>query len=85
MNGDVDLTQPSTKPGIVRLVVLAIATGSFVTIFTLAVLLVLNIKPDTVILTAFVSLAGQLTGALTGLLINTRSQKTETPPEPPQP
>jgi len=69
---------PATSPDIIKIVVVAIAIGSFTTVATLGVLLVLGSKPDNNILLAFVSLAGQLTGALTGLLINTRSQPTQT-------
>ena len=68
-----NFTIPATSKQIIVIVVIAIAVGAVTCVGTLAWCLLTGTKPDTVILTAFVALTGQLVGSLTGLLVNTRT------------
>jgi uncharacterized membrane protein YjjB (DUF3815 family) len=68
-----NFTLPTTSKGIIKIVVIAIAIGAIACVGSLSFCLIFNVKPEPVILTAFVALTGQLVGSLTGLLINTRS------------
>lgn len=66
--------QPTTNLRIITIVVLSIATDSLIGIATLAYCMVIQIKPDPTLITAFVGITSGLVGALTGLLVNTRTQ-----------
>jgi hypothetical protein len=70
MNG---FTIPSTSVRVIAIVVTAIALDAFIGITTLSVCLVMGIKPDPTLITAYVGITGGLVGALTGLLANTRT------------
>lgn len=67
---------PQTHPKIIFIVVCSIAGLAFLTAGSLCFCLLSKEKPDQVLLTAVVGLSTGCVGALTGLLINTRT----TPP-----
>lgn len=73
----------STSIRIITIVVCAIATNATLGLMTLAYCMVTGRQPDPVLVTAFVSLTSGFAGALTGMLINTRSTPHE-PTDPPE-
>lgn len=68
-----NFTVPATSLRIITLVVVAIAINVTACIGTMAYCLISRITPDTPLFTAFVGVTGALSGALTGLLVNTRT------------
>lgn len=74
---------PATSIRIITIVVIAIASDATIGILTLAYCMISMIQPPESLTTAFVGITSGLVGALTGLLINTRSgQATETTDKP---
>ncbi len=70
---------PQTEPGVIKVVVVVIGLGAIMGMITYAAMLILQIKPDGVILAAFISVEGQLVGAFTGMLMNTRTRPNGAP------
>lgn len=68
-----NFTIPATSKRIITIVVSTIAICAVVTITTLSTCVILNVKPDATLLTAYVGITTGALGALTGLLANTRS------------
>lgn len=68
-----NFTVPATSLRIITIVVFAIAVNVTICIGTMAYCLISKITPDTTLFTAFVGVTGGLAGALTGLLVNTRT------------
>lgn len=66
----------ATSLRITTIVVLSIAVLAGLAVITLAWCMISEIKPEQALLTAFVGIASGLVGALTGLLINTRTSLT---------
>jgi len=64
---------PTTNLRIITIVVLSIAANSFIGISTLSYCMVIGLKPDPTLITAYVGITSGLVGALTGLLVNTRT------------
>lgn len=64
---------PATSKTIITIVVCFIGIDTTVGILTLSACLILGLKPDPTLVTAYVGLTSGLTGALIGLLSNTRS------------
>ena len=84
MNGNT--APPATSVRIIGIVVTSLALNLTLGLITLAICMIFGVKPEGALLTAFVGVTGQLSGALTGLLVNTRSQPQPTSqPEPEQP
>ena len=85
MNGT-NQSPPTTSIRIIGIVVTSLAVNLTLGLLTLAICMIFGVKPEGALLTAFVGVTGQLSGALTGLLVNTRSQPQPTSePEQPQP
>ena len=81
----------STSKSVIVLVICILGTTALICVATLAACMLLRITPDPVMLAAFTGLTGNVTGAITGLLVNTRTQSSEpikaeitTKPEDPQ-
>lgn len=68
------LPPASTSIRIIRLVVIGIMVLAGESLTVLSAVIIFKIVPDPVILTAYVGITNYLIGALTGLLINTRTQ-----------
>lgn len=66
-------TLPTTSIRIITIVVCAIALDATLGLLTLSYCLILGIKPDPTLITAYVGMTGGLFGALSGLLVNTRT------------
>lgn len=64
---------PATNIRIITIVVMAIGIDSTIGLCTLAYCMIAGIRADPTLITAFVGLTSGLSGALTGLLANTRS------------
>lgn len=68
----------TTSLRIITIVVCGIAIDATIGILTLSYCLVVGIKPDPTLITAYVGVTSGLFGALSGLLVNTRT--THAPP-----
>lgn len=84
MNG-LTVTAPSTSIRIITIVVVGICVNGTIGVVTLSACMVLETKPDPTLVTAYVGLTAALVGALTGLLVNTRTQAGTVEPTPPTP
>jgi hypothetical protein len=88
-----NFTIPATSKTIIKIVVATIAICAVLTIATLSACVILNVRPDATLLTAYVGITTGSLGALTGLLANTRSTpgtdadmpKATLVPDPPTP
>ena len=69
----VTLPLPTTRPVIINIIVITVALMSVTGMGVIAACLILQLKPDQVVFTAFVGLTTNVVGTLTGLLINTRT------------
>lgn len=67
---------PTTSLRIIMIVVLAIATDVTVGLGALSYCLIAGVHADSTLLTAYVGMTGSLIGALTGMLVNTRTATT---------
>jgi uncharacterized membrane protein YczE len=65
---------PSTSIRIITIVIVAIGLDATIGIGTLSACMLLGLKPDPSLVTAYVGITSGLTGALVGMLSNTRSQ-----------
>ena len=77
---NLDPAIPSTTPSsfttslrIITIVVCGIAVDATIGLLTLSYCLIFGIKPDPTLITAYVGMTGGLFGALSGLLVNTRT------------
>ena len=68
-----NFTIPSTSKTIITIVIATISINATVGVGALSTCLILGLKPETGLVTAFVALTSGLVGALTGLLANTRT------------
>lgn len=76
---------PTTSLRIITIVVTTIALLACIGMLTLAYCLLTGKTPDQNLLLAFVGLTTANAGALTGLLVNTRSSSAGEPPPAPMP
>ncbi len=65
-----NFTIPATSKRIITIVVATLAVCSVITITTLSVCVILGVKPDPTLLTAYVGITTGSLGALTGLLLD---------------
>lgn len=72
-----------TSLRIITIVVLSIAILAGMAVGALAYCLISGHQPNEVLLAAFISISSGLVGALTGLLVNTRTQPPASGNEPP--
>ncbi len=68
-----NFTIPATSKRIITIVVTTLAIGTVVTVTTLSACVILGVKPDPTLITAYVGITTGFLGALTGLLANTRT------------
>jgi hypothetical protein len=68
---------PTTNLRIITIVVTAIAIDALLGLATLSYCMIVSLKPDPTLITAYVGLTSGLSGALTGLLVNTRTQERQ--------
>jgi hypothetical protein len=68
----------TTSLRIITIVVCGIAIDATIGILTLSYCLIAKIEPDPTLITAYVGVTSGLFGALTGLLVNTRTTHTPT-------
>ena len=68
-----NFTIPATSKRIITIVVSTLAICTVITITTLSACVVIGVKPDPTLITAYVGITTGSLGALTGLLANTRS------------
>lgn len=67
----------TTSLRIITIVVCGIAIDATIGLITLSYCLIAGIKPDPTLITAYVGMTGGLFGALSGLLVNTRTTHTD--------
>lgn len=68
-----NFTIPATSKTIIIIVVGTLAITAIILCSALGACLLLNIKPDPIVFTAFGTVTGQVVGSLTTMLSNTRS------------
>ena len=68
-----NFTIPSTSKRIITIVVATLSILAIMTIATLSMVMIMGVKPDPIVLTAYVGIAGSSLTGLTALLANTRT------------
>lgn len=72
----------ATNPKIIAVVVVSIAILSLACVLTLSWTIISGAQPDPVLLTAYVGITTGIVGTLSGMLISTKSNPTNSEPTP---
>jgi len=80
----VDETPPTTNKGIIALVIVTLSVNATIGLCILGYCLLFQVKPDQVLLTAFVAMVNYLLGVISGVLSKTSPTATTTSTSAPQ-